>query len=156
MDGWTDGQCETIIYTPPLTGERGYDNIQIVLPLTSSPVLMAHNDAHYIEQCIHDKLKLANLIVISSLFITWSVFVELSPINKNSIHPLVGMRYGVPFMSARHVIDAFYMYVVAVVYVASCCSHGPCFNETTRCRSIKYSSLIRYPSLFNTSVFRGS
>ena len=59
-------------------------------------------------------------------------------------------------MSARHVIDALYAYVVAVVYAASCWSHGPCYNETTRCGNIKYSSLIRYSSLFNTSAFRGS
>ena len=32
------------------------------------------------QQCIHDKL--ANLIVISSLFITWSIFSKLSPMNK--------------------------------------------------------------------------
>ena len=45
-----------------------------------------------------------------------------------------------PFMSARYVIDATDVYVVAVVYAASCCSHGPCYNETARCRNIKYSS----------------
>ena len=49
------------------------------------------------------------------------------------------------FMSARYVIDALYVYVVAVVYAASCCSHGPCYIETTWCRNIKYSWLIRYP-----------
>ena len=66
------------------------------------------------------------------------------------------MRYGMPFMNARHVINAVYVYVVGVVYAASCCSHGPCYNEPTRCRNIKYSSLIRYPSVFNTSAFRSS
>ena len=67
------------------------------------------------------------------------------------------MRYGVHFMSARHVIDGFYVYVVTVVYGASRCSHAPCYNETTctRYRNIKYISLIRYPSLFNTSASRG-
>ena len=61
-----------------------------------------------------------------------------------------------PFMSERYVIDAVYVYVVAVVYAASCCSHGPCYNETARCRNIKYISLTRYPSAFDTSAFRGS
>ena len=61
-----------------------------------------------------------------------------------------------PFISPRHVIDALYVYVVAAVYVASCCSHGPCYNETARCRNTEYSSLTRYPSLFDTSVLIGS
>ena len=32
-----------------------------------------------------------------------------------------------------------------VVYAASCCSHRPCYDETARCRNIKYSSLTRFP-----------
>ena len=66
------------------------------------------------------------------------------------------MRYGMPLMSSRCVIHVLYVYVVAVVYAALYCSHGPCYNETTRCRNIKYSSLTRYPSLFDISAFRGS
>ena len=66
------------------------------------------------------------------------------------------MRYRMPFMSARYVIDALYVHVVVVVYAASCSSHGPCYSETTRCRNIKYSSLTRYPYLFDTSAFRDS
>ena len=86
--------------------------IQIVLPLSSAHVLMAKNDAHYLiymyicitprapdkdvkayilgltediaikQQYIHDKMKLANVIVNWSLFITRSVFSKLSPIDK--------------------------------------------------------------------------
>ena len=54
MDGWTNGQGETSntpTYTPTPTSliwSRRYDNIQIVLPLTSDPVLMAKNGAHYL------------------------------------------------------------------------------------------------------------
>ena len=66
------------------------------------------------------------------------------------------MRYRMLFMSAMYVINYLYMYIVAVVYAASCCSHGPCYNETARCRDIRYSSLTRYISLCNTSAFRGS
>ena len=47
----------------------------------------------------------------------------------------------------------WYMHCMCVLsrfYTASCCSHRPCYNETTRCRNVKYSSLTRYPSLFVT------
>ena len=56
------------------------------------------------------------------------------------------MGYGMPFMSARYVIYALYVCVVAVFYTASCCSHRPCYNETTWCRNVEYSSLTGYPS----------
>ena len=60
-------------------------------------------------------------------------------------------------MSARYMIDdALNVYVVEVVYAASCCSHEPCYNETAQCKNIKYSSLRRYRSLFDTSAYRGS
>ena len=92
---------------------------------------------------------------MESLYNTVSIFKAI-PDRSNLIHSLVGMRYGMPFMSARYVIDAVYVYVVVVVYAALCSSHGPCYNETTRCRNIKYSSLTRYPYLFDTSAFRDS
>ena len=59
-------------------------------------------------------------------------------------------------MGARYVIDDFYVYAVAVVYATSCCSHGSCCYETTPCRNTKHSSIARYPSLFDSSAFRGS
>ena len=78
------------------------------------------------------------------------------PDKKNIIHSLVGMGNGMPFMSAIYVIDTFYLYVVAVVYATLWCNHGPCYNETTECRNIGYSSLTRYLPLFDTSAFRGN
>ena len=54
--------------------------------------------------------------------------------------------YGMHFMSARYVIYALYVYVAVMLLAASCCSHGPCYNETTYCGNITVSSLTRYPS----------
>ena len=103
--------------------------------------------------CIHDKLKLANLIVISSFFLTLSVFSKLFLINKilftDSCEWGMWCLLWVQGMCLN-------LYVVAVVYAASCCSYEPWFNETAWCKNIKYSSLRRYPSLFDTSTFRGS
>ena len=52
------------------------------------------------------------------------------------------MMYGMLFINARHVIDALYVYVVAVVYAALCCSHGPRYNETTWWRNIQTLSAL--------------
>ena len=53
VDRWTDcRQGETSI-TPINFVEVGYNNIQIALPLTSAPVLIANNDAYYIYICIY-------------------------------------------------------------------------------------------------------
>ena len=48
-------------------------------------------------------------------------------------------------MSARYVTDALFVYVVAVVYAASCRNDGACYNETAQCRNIRDNSLARCP-----------
>ena len=75
---------------------------------------------------------------------------KLSPIKTLFTH---SWEWGMGYL--LWVIDALYVYVVGVVYAALCCNHEPCYNETTRCRNIKYSSVTRYPYLFDTSAFRG-
>ena len=81
---------------------------------------------------------------IDSLYNMISIFRNI-PDELIIIHSLMGMRYGVRFISERYVICALYVYVFTVIYVASCCSYGPCYIENTRCRNIGYSSLTRYP-----------
>ena len=79
------------------------------------------------------------------------------PIDKTSFTQSWEWGMGCLFMSVMWMFVINSLYVnVAVVYAASCCSHGLCYNEIARCRNIKYNSLARYPSLFDASAFRGS